>query len=618
MASISSLSSINGLNLWLDATDLSTIVTTSGGFDVRQWNDKSSNSYNFIPIRSVDPPKLSTNGTSSSAILFDLASSFQLISKTKIPVNSTLDFFAVLTPYSLWGPRAPIFDSADITLSETDTRFNTQIYGDGNEFFRSISVPGETTFSNTTTSGIVAGSTIYKGNLYIGNNTDRSINSNFLMVYNRKNNAFEKFNVPMLNGYTNALAVYDGKLFTASSTSWEYYTPSTNTFMSTIGLATTNNTGLLRRSGALVVYRRNILSMPTWSWENNYGQNNNVLYAGGYKNAILQFSTGINRFSTIVSMSSNINTVYLNQDLTTTTSNFMVYKDNLYIGSFNNAYGGQLFRYNGTFFNGSHNLVGGTQGYLSLYWGSLIVPINSQRLYKLNDTGVTQNFGRLGYNMVGGTNGPSGNICTYKGNLWIQRYGSTPLGGQTYQYNNYCNMIEIFQGERGDYYGNMSINSRISGEQMTACYTSNLMTIHDGKLFIAANTYNSIYQYGNGTSVDQSFSTLVSGPILLQIRKTGSLSQMYLNGNLVESQTVNFTYSNQPARQMWIGGGAGTMTSGLSDCGSDHFQGAIHTIAQYNQILSRSDKQKVEGILAWTYGIQNVLPAAHPYANSRP
>jgi hypothetical protein len=86
----------------------------------------------------------------------------------------------------------------------------------------------------------------------------------------------------------------------------------------------------------------------------------------------------------------------------------------------------------------------------------------------------------------------------------------------------------------------------------------------------------------------------------------------------MESQPVNFTYENQAPREMWIGGAAGTMASGQSDCGSDHFQGSIQSIVQYNQILSQQDKQKVEGILAWTYGIQNVLPASHPYVNSRP
>jgi hypothetical protein len=144
------------------------------------------------------------------------------------------------------------------------------------------------------------------------------------------------------------------------------------------------------------------------------------------------------------------------------------------------------------------------------------------------------------------------------------------------------------------------------------------MIVHDGKLFFQANQANIIYEYGNGTSLDQSISTLVNAPILMQIRKTATMSQMYLNGNLVQTEYTNFTFSNQPPREMFIGGAAGTMASGSSDVGSDHLQGAIHTIAQYDQILSTVDRQKVEGILAWTYGIQNVLPASHPYATSRP
>jgi hypothetical protein len=118
--------------------------------------------------------------------------------------------------------------------------------------------------------------------------------------------------------------------------------------------------------------------------------------------------------------------------------------------------------------------------------------------------------------------------------------------------------------------------------------------------------------------MDQSFSTLVAAPILVNVRKTPDSTQLFLNGTLVQSQTVNFTYSNQSNREMWIGGAAGLMQSGLSDSGSDHFQGAIHAIAQYSSNLGQTDRQKVEGILAWTFGIQNVLPASHPYRNSSP
>ena len=607
MASISSLSSINGLNLWLDATDLSTLTITPGGADVRQWTDKSSNAYEFIPIRPTDPPKLSTNGTSSLAVLFDLVSSFQLVSRKQIPVNSTLDFFAVLIPYSLWGPRAPIFDSADITVAETDTRFNTQIYADGNEFYRSLTAPG---FSYVApTYGIISGAAIYQGDLYVGNNGNTSfngtlnLNTNNLIQFNRKNHNFELFPKPLRSAFTRSLAVYDGKLFVAGSNTWDYYSPSTNTFISTA-------ISILPNTCAMTVYRRNLFAIPQNTWENFYQQNSVSVYPAGYRNALFQFSTGINAFSTVVSMASNFCNANWNTDVTTNGCNLLVFKDSLYINTQNNTYGSQLFRYNGTFFNNTHNLGGGGVGYITSYWGSLLLAYNSQRLYKFNDTGTIQNFGRLAYGMFNGNNGISGNAVTYKGNLWIQRTGSVP--------NTNVTAIEIFQGERGGTYGNAFVNPFISAQSFVTPNSSNMMIVHDGKIFFCGNTFNFIYEYGNGTSVDQSYSTLTSAAVLLQIRKSPGVCQMYLNGTLVETQVTNFTYSNQQQREMWVGGGAGLMNSGQSDCGSDHFQGAIQAIAQYNQILSTSDRQKVEGILAWTYGIQNVLPASHPYRNSRP
>ena len=604
MASISSLNSIKGLNLWLDATDLSTIITSATAYDVRQWNDKSSNAYQFIPVRPTDVPKLSTNGISSIAVLFDLASSFQLVSKTKIRATSSVDFFAVLIPYSLWGPRAPLFDSADITVSETDTRFNTQIYADGNEFFRQLNAPG---FSrNSSSTGVISGATIFQGNLYVGNNAPVS-NFNYLIRYSRQKHTFEFFPPPMYNSYTDALAVYQGKLFTSSSNTWEFYDPAINSFSTSVAITT--------YTGPLVVYRRNLYSAPASAWENYYYQNSVTPYEGGYLNSLFQFSTGINSFSTVVSMSSNLCNAYWDTNVTTYNSNFMVYKDTLYVNSYNNTYGGQMFRYNGTFFNNAHNLGGG-YGYTSMYWGSLIIASNSQMLYKFNDTGTYQNFGRSLYGMVGGEgvysgyNGISGNAVTYKGNFWFQRNGSTS--------NNNTTTIQIFQGENGGEYSNSYTNPYVSAESGVAPNSSNLMIVHDGKIYFCGNTFNYIYEYGNGTSVDQSFSTLTSAAIILQIRKSPTVCQMYLNGSLVESQPVDFTYNDQVAREMWIGGSAGVMTSGQSDCGSDHFQGAIQGIVQYNTILSTSERQKVEGILAWTFNIQNILPASHPYRNSSP
>jgi hypothetical protein len=254
-------------------------------------------------------------------------------------------------------------------------------------------------------------------------------------------------------------------------------------------------------------------------------------------------------------------------------------------------------------------------------------------MFKWNDN-VFQNFGRIASLPHTSDNTtriwqPSGGMCTYKGLLYSMYGGSNPNNGNQYSFNVNCisnynvggissNYIQVFVGERGATFSNSS-NFQVTTTN-TGVPQCNLMIVHDGRLFIQNGYYTagSIIEYGNGTSLDEPFSTLTGSPILLQIRKSPHVCQMYLNGTLVESQTVNFSYSNQNAREMWIGGAAGTMSSGQSDSGSDHFQGAIHSIAQYSSNLNTNDRQKVEGILAWTYGIQNVLPANHPFRNSSP
>ena len=301
----------------------------------------------------------------------------------------------------------------------------------------------------------------------------------------------------------------------------------------------------------------------------------------------------------------------------------------------NNNYGRALTRLSGLsgFYN-SNNFNGSVTGYIGVYWGSMIVPYsNEYRMFKWNDN-MWQNFGRfsnlpVNTDNLGRTWQPSGGMCTYKGLLYTMYggynvnnggYGSgtlvTALSNNNVGWN--CNYVNVFVGEHGATYSNSS-NFQVTTNS-TGIPQCNLMIVHDGKLFMQNGYYTagSIIEYGNGTSVDQQYSTLTASPILLQIRKSPNACQMYLNGTLVESQTINFTYSNQNAREMWIGGAAGMMSSGQSDSGSDHFQGAIHSIAQYSSNLNTGDRQKVEGILAWTYGIQNVLPASHPYANSSP
>jgi hypothetical protein len=641
MSGISSISSIANLNLWLDGTDLSTMIITSFTFntsstiDLLQWNDKSSNAYQFVPIRSNDRPKVSTNGTSSVGVCFDQVSSFQLISKTQIPATSTLDFFAVLTPFSLWGPRQPLFDSADITVAETDTRFNTQIYADGNDFLR----PTLAQNSNN-------GAAVYKGSLYIG--TNAGITPNYLQKFNRTTRGFEYINVPMACNYTHSLAVFDGKIYTAGGSN-----PPTN---QNYGGNGSFGTGFLefwngsdvnfRRTtltssfcGPMTVNRRQLYA-ATWNgWAGLYFNNNTITsIANTPKPQLYTLSTpNVSTLTFVTDLQVSYNTGFNNGgDLSVYNCNMLSYRGDLWIGQgCNTSYGRSLTRLNGQsgIYN-SNNLNGAVNGYIGVYWGSMIIPYNNEyRMFKWNDN-MYQNFGRFNNLPVNSDTAgriwqPSGGMCTYKGLLYTM-YGGSNVNHAGYdagacnialsnlQHGWQSNYINVFVGERGATFSNSS-NFQVTTNSIRFPQC-NLMIVHDGRLFMQNGYYTAgtILEYGNGTSVDQQYSTLTSAPILLQIRKSPNICQMYLNGTLVESQGVDFTYNNQYSREMWIGGAAGTMSSGQSDSGSDHFQGAIHSIAQYSSNLNTSDRQKVEGILAWTYGIQNVLPASHPYRTSSP
>ena len=623
---IASLSSISTLNLWLDATDLTTMVFDQTYItqlstvtpSLFQWNDKSPNRYSFLPIRPDDKPKISTN-----AILFDQVSSFHLVSRQKIPATSTLDFYAVVTPYSLWGPRAPLFDSADITVAETDNRFNVQVYADGNEFG----------FRGAITQNCNNAAAIYKGDLYIGTYAGTGPGpggSNYLQKYNRTTRVFEYVPVSMRYLYTHALTVFNGKLYAAGNQMVNYNSGGgsgqgaapveiwdglSTVFISTSFISTF--------ASALTVHKRQLYTFTTSGWAALYLNNNTTTLASQNKPQMYVLNPLTNNFTWLADTQSTYNTSQINgPDYTVFTSNAISFRGDLFIsGGCNNSYGRTLTRYTNQNQYCSNSLNGSIYGYLSVFLGSLIVPYTGDsRIYRYNESAF-ETMGRWNYYAANSQTWiASGGMVTYKGKLHGAFSGSnnTVFSGSS-------NWVQVFAGDPASMYSNSAagycnLTSAFLTTNVTGTTNCNLMIIHDGKLFLQ-NGYNNaanIIEYGNGISMDQSFSTLVAAPILVNVRKTPDSTQLFLNGTLVQSQTVNFTYSNQSNREMWIGGAAGLMQSGLSDSGSDHFQGAIHAIAQYSSNLGQTDRQKVEGILAWTFGIQNVLPASHPYRNSSP
>ena len=83
-----------------------------------------------------------------------------------------------------------------------------------------------------------------------------------------------------------------------------------------------------------------------------------------------------------------------------------------------------------------------------------------------------------------------------------------------------------------------------------------------------------------------------------------STADIYVNGTQTNNNVVRGGLSLNNILDWAISGGA--------------FQGYVGEIVTYPSGLSDSDRQKVEGYLAWKWGIQNNLPDRQPYKNAPP
>lgn len=90
--------------------------------------------------------------------------------------------------------------------------------------------------------------------------------------------------------------------------------------------------------------------------------------------------------------------------------------------------------------------------------------------------------------------------------------------------------------------------------------------------------------------------------------KNGTSSQFgYLDGTAGTERT-NFctTWTSQ------------SLGLGAYQDGSANFNGELGEAIVFDSTLSETDRQKIEGYLAWKWGLQGNLPAGHPYESSAP
>ena len=120
--------------------------------------------------------------------------------------------------------------------------------------------------------------------------------------------------------------------------------------------------------------------------------------------------------------------------------------------------------------------------------------------------------------------------------------------------------------------------------------------------------------YSTGVS---SFSTLTSGtPCIyiytVSITSTTASVSFYLNGGSVQNYTMTVAASTLNLSTLDIGGWSGDTTR--------TFKGGIHSLITYNQVLSTTQRQQLEGHLSWKWwgGIGTTLPNTHPYYSISP
>lgn len=98
-----------------------------------------------------------------------------------------------------------------------------------------------------------------------------------------------------------------------------------------------------------------------------------------------------------------------------------------------------------------------------------------------------------------------------------------------------------------------------------------------------------------------------TGAFILGYR-SHSLSPLYelaVNGSVVATNTVAFTVANPPNS---IG----------SNQSTNKFAGLFAELVLVNAQVSLDNRQRMEGYLAWKWGLQGNLPVGHPYKNSPP
>jgi hypothetical protein len=102
--------------------------------------------------------------------------------------------------------------------------------------------------------------------------------------------------------------------------------------------------------------------------------------------------------------------------------------------------------------------------------------------------------------------------------------------------------------------------------------------------------------------------------VLVAVVVENNVQTVYLNG----TQAGQVTYDYTPSFDLEGWSMGNSVRDGSLSTQYTAFSGVHAESAMYTAALSTSDRQKMEGYLAWKWGMQSDLPVGHPYKNAAP
>jgi hypothetical protein len=157
-------------------------------------------------------------------------------------------------------------------------------------------------------------------------------------------------------------------------------------------------------------------------------------------------------------------------------------------------------------------------------------------------------------------------------------------------------------------------------------------------LTVTSSIYTAFYLFQKTSSLGPLFTTSALDQTGLFPNQQGSLflarsdSQWYSQASTIPDNQMNIValqYDGSSNIFLWLNGTlnaqttvTGTITRnrltlGLRAFNNEYMTGSYYEVIQINSAISTSQRQQVEGYLAWKWGLRTNLPTNHPFYITR-